>query len=200
MLYYRALSQGLDALPQAEPGLRAQIDARAARHGWPALHADLARVDPADRRAPRPERCAAHPARAGSLGARPASRSRNCRRPPKPRAAFRAEGLRARPGGPRGAAPAHRRALRRHAEGRTGGGTEGAAQELRAARRHCRACAASATGRPGNSSKAKSRRRNCAKPASPPRASSPSASSPGCAACPASSRRGALARSALSRG
>ena len=47
MLYYRALSQGIDALPPAEPGLRAQIDARAARHGWPALHADLARVDPA---------------------------------------------------------------------------------------------------------------------------------------------------------
>jgi len=47
MLYYRALAQGMAALPQAEPGLRAQIDARAARHGWPALHADLARVDPA---------------------------------------------------------------------------------------------------------------------------------------------------------
>jgi tRNA dimethylallyltransferase len=46
MLYYRALAQGIDTLPQAEPGLRAQIDARAARHGWPALHADLARVDP----------------------------------------------------------------------------------------------------------------------------------------------------------
>jgi tRNA dimethylallyltransferase len=46
MLYYRAFAQGIDALPQAEPGLRAQIDARAARHGWPALHADLARVDP----------------------------------------------------------------------------------------------------------------------------------------------------------
>ncbi len=46
MLYYRALAQGIDVLPQAEPGLRAQIDARAARHGWPALHADLARVDP----------------------------------------------------------------------------------------------------------------------------------------------------------
>jgi tRNA dimethylallyltransferase len=46
MLYYRALAQGIDALPAAEPGLRAQIDARAARHGWPALHADLARVDP----------------------------------------------------------------------------------------------------------------------------------------------------------
>jgi tRNA dimethylallyltransferase len=46
MLYYRTLAQGIDALPPAEPGLRAQIDARAARHGWPALHADLARVDP----------------------------------------------------------------------------------------------------------------------------------------------------------
>ncbi len=46
MLYYKALAQGIDTLPVAEPGLRAQIDARAARHGWPALHADLARVDP----------------------------------------------------------------------------------------------------------------------------------------------------------
>jgi len=47
MLYYRALAQGMDALPAAEPKLRRQIDARAARHGWPALHAALARVDPA---------------------------------------------------------------------------------------------------------------------------------------------------------
>jgi len=45
MLYYKALAQGIDTLPSAEPGLRAQIDARAARHGWPALHADLAKVD-----------------------------------------------------------------------------------------------------------------------------------------------------------
>jgi tRNA dimethylallyltransferase len=47
MLYYKALAQGIDALPQADPGLRASIDARAAREGWPALHAELARVDPA---------------------------------------------------------------------------------------------------------------------------------------------------------
>jgi tRNA dimethylallyltransferase len=47
MLYYKALAQGIAALPQAEPGLRARIDARAARHGWPALHAELARVDAA---------------------------------------------------------------------------------------------------------------------------------------------------------
>ncbi len=46
MLYYKALAQGMDELPVAEPGLRAQIDARAARHGWPVLHADLAKVDP----------------------------------------------------------------------------------------------------------------------------------------------------------
>jgi tRNA dimethylallyltransferase len=46
MLYYKALSQGIDNLPVAEAGLRAQIDARAARHGWPALHADLVKVDP----------------------------------------------------------------------------------------------------------------------------------------------------------
>jgi tRNA dimethylallyltransferase len=47
MLYYRALTQGIAALPEADPDLRARIDARAARHGWPALHAELARVDPA---------------------------------------------------------------------------------------------------------------------------------------------------------
>ena len=47
MLYYKALVQGLDELPEGDPGLRMQLDARAARHGWPALHADLAKIDPA---------------------------------------------------------------------------------------------------------------------------------------------------------
>jgi tRNA dimethylallyltransferase len=46
MLYYRALVGGLDVLPQADPGLRAQIDAEAARRGWPALHAELETLDP----------------------------------------------------------------------------------------------------------------------------------------------------------
>ena len=46
MLYYRALVGGLDALPGADAGVRAEIDADAARRGWPALHAELARVDP----------------------------------------------------------------------------------------------------------------------------------------------------------
>jgi tRNA dimethylallyltransferase len=45
MLYYRALTAGLDALPQADARVRAEIDAEAARRGWPALHAELAKVD-----------------------------------------------------------------------------------------------------------------------------------------------------------
>src|SRR5882672_3316705 len=47
MLYYRALVGGLDALPQADPEVRAAIDNEARERGWPALHAELARVDPA---------------------------------------------------------------------------------------------------------------------------------------------------------
>ena len=46
MLYFRALLRGLDDLPQADPALRAQIEAEAAVQGWPALHAELARHDP----------------------------------------------------------------------------------------------------------------------------------------------------------
>jgi tRNA dimethylallyltransferase len=46
MLYYRALAGGLDALPQADPEVRAAIDGEAAERGWPALHAELERVDP----------------------------------------------------------------------------------------------------------------------------------------------------------
>ncbi len=47
MLYYRALVSGLDALPQADAEIREQIDREAAQRGWPALHEDLKRVDPA---------------------------------------------------------------------------------------------------------------------------------------------------------
>lgn len=47
MLYYKALTQGLNDLPAANATVRAQLDADAARDGWPALHARLAAVDPA---------------------------------------------------------------------------------------------------------------------------------------------------------
>jgi len=47
MLYFKALREGLDDLPQADPALREVIELEAAARGWPALHADLARLDPA---------------------------------------------------------------------------------------------------------------------------------------------------------
>lgn len=46
MLYYKALTQGLNDLPQADATVRAALDALAAERGWPALHAMLAEVDP----------------------------------------------------------------------------------------------------------------------------------------------------------
>ncbi|MDR1228261.1 MAG: tRNA (adenosine(37)-N6)-dimethylallyltransferase MiaA [Azoarcus sp.] len=46
MLYFKALREGLSALPRADAALRAGIDRRAGIEGWPALHAELARLDP----------------------------------------------------------------------------------------------------------------------------------------------------------
>jgi tRNA dimethylallyltransferase len=46
MLYFNALQHGLNDLPQADPDIRAQLQARAQREGWPAMHAELARLDP----------------------------------------------------------------------------------------------------------------------------------------------------------
>jgi tRNA dimethylallyltransferase len=47
MLYFKALLSGLDDLPAADPAVRDRLDARARIEGWPALHAELQRVDPA---------------------------------------------------------------------------------------------------------------------------------------------------------
>ena len=47
MLYVKALIDGIDAMPPANAAVRSAIDARAAAQGWTALHAELARVDPA---------------------------------------------------------------------------------------------------------------------------------------------------------
>jgi len=46
MLYFNALKQGLSNLPPADAAVRMVIDAMAADSGWPALHQELARVDP----------------------------------------------------------------------------------------------------------------------------------------------------------
>ncbi len=45
MLYFNALQHGLNDLPQADAGLRAQLLERARREGWHAMHAELARLD-----------------------------------------------------------------------------------------------------------------------------------------------------------
>lgn len=46
MLYFKGLKDGLDALPQADAALRAELDAEAAAIGSPAMHAKLAALDP----------------------------------------------------------------------------------------------------------------------------------------------------------
>jgi len=46
MLYFKALSVGLDPMPAADPQVRAALELEAQALGWPAMHAQLARVDP----------------------------------------------------------------------------------------------------------------------------------------------------------
>jgi tRNA dimethylallyltransferase len=46
MLYFKALQAGLSPLPEQDPATRARLDERAASVGWPALHAELAGIDP----------------------------------------------------------------------------------------------------------------------------------------------------------
>ncbi len=45
MLYLKALRDGIDDLPTAQPELRADIEQQALALGWPAMHAELAKVD-----------------------------------------------------------------------------------------------------------------------------------------------------------
>ena len=54
MLYFRALQSGLADLPTADLALRARLDVRARELGWPALHAELALIDPVAARRIRP--------------------------------------------------------------------------------------------------------------------------------------------------
>ena len=46
MLYFKALFDGLDDMPAASPEVRATLEAEATATGWPAMHAQLAKVDP----------------------------------------------------------------------------------------------------------------------------------------------------------
>ena len=46
MLYFKALLEGMAEMPQADAAVRAAIERQAALEGWPAVHAELAKVDP----------------------------------------------------------------------------------------------------------------------------------------------------------
>lgn len=46
MLYFKALFDGIDPMPSADPAVRAVLETEAQAKGWPALHAELAQVDP----------------------------------------------------------------------------------------------------------------------------------------------------------
>lgn len=46
ILYFKALAQGLAPMPEANPSLRAEIEAQAAELGWPAMHKRLSELDP----------------------------------------------------------------------------------------------------------------------------------------------------------
>lgn len=47
LLYWKALTEGLHELPPADPAVREALAAEARERGWSALHAELARIDPA---------------------------------------------------------------------------------------------------------------------------------------------------------
>ena len=46
MMYFKSLIDGLSPLPEACPNVRAELEAQANQHGWPALYKELAEVDP----------------------------------------------------------------------------------------------------------------------------------------------------------
>ena len=46
MMYFKTLLEGLSELPEADPAIRMVIDTMAQESGWPAVHKELARVDP----------------------------------------------------------------------------------------------------------------------------------------------------------
>jgi len=46
MLYLKALVEGLNDMPATDPQVREHIQQRAAEQGWPAMHAELQKVDP----------------------------------------------------------------------------------------------------------------------------------------------------------
>jgi tRNA dimethylallyltransferase len=83
MLYFKALREGLSELPQSDAAVRAEIDAQAAQRGWPAVHAELARVDAATaaRLKPNDSQRIQRALEVHRLSGRPMSKLLACRKP-----------------------------------------------------------------------------------------------------------------------
>ena len=171
MLYFKALTEGLSALPPADPAVRAALDRRAAASGWPALHAELARVDPATaaRLAPNDAQRIQRALEVHALTGRPLSALQGARQADDALGPTLALAL----------LPADRAALHAAIAERfatcwpwassTSCGRSGSATRSRPG---CLRCAASAIARRGSSSTGPSTPRACARPASRRRASS----------------------------
>jgi tRNA dimethylallyltransferase len=180
MLYFKALVDGLVDLPAADPAMRAAIDRDAAARGWPALHAELAEVDPAT--AARLQRSDAQRIQRAlevfRLSGRPLSALIMNGEKTAPRYRFVSVGLL-----PSNRGTLHQRIADRFAamlaaglEAKSSGYAENTRYSLL-----CRRCAVSATGRYGKFRMVSRHVTNCASVASTPPASSPSDRSPGSA-------------------
>ena len=115
MLYFQALTEGLNDLPEADHAVRLVIDTMAEEEGWPAVHEKLARVDPETAARLAPNDAQRDPARHGDLHAH-----RQADGGAAEEAEVRLFPVHADQGGadserPRGAAPPHRDAVRRDA-------------------------------------------------------------------------------------
>ena len=186
MLYFKALFEGLAAMPPADPAVRDAIDGRSRRARLARAARRTRAGRPRDRRRGwRPTMPSASSARSkcSACTGRPlsATSTREARHGVLPPHAAALAGAHR----PRLAARAHRAPLRRHA----GAGFLDEVQRAARARRPAPGPAQHALRRLpaglGSAGRRLARWRNCASAASSPRASSPSASSPGCAACSA---------------
>ena len=181
MLYFKALTEGLNELPEADPMIRLVIDTMAQEQRLARGAREAERSRSRHRRAARAQRCAARAACAGDLLHHRQDDARAARETALRVLPVYADQDRARAERSRGAARTHRAALRADARKRARRGSEATARRVRAGADD----AVDALRRlpPGVAAPERRDRasRSCAATASPPRASSRNASSRGCA-------------------
>ena len=183
MMYFHALTQGLNALPQADAATRAALQAEKTAHGLPHLYARLQAIDPATaaRLKPADSQRIERALEVWQLTGRPLSAHFAEHMPHTPPLDLYTLALI-----PADRALLHAQIAKRfHAMLEQGFLDE--VQQLQAASPRfmptCPRCAASATARLGIIWQARTIMPASPKKALPPPASSPSASSPGCAKC-----------------